>query len=428
MRVLTWITLAALLFTGGILWSRRLTRQVVVIPAPNRSAQTKNHALTTRPPGGSTPAQERFQTPWNALNARDYAAFVELLRQSGCPEDTVRIFAIAALGREYQRRVEQPQREGVRAATCWREDWRNHGVSQQAEFAQASRRQRAEMDQTLSRLLNVSIHEIRQDLNSLHEPRDWLPDDRREQLTALLARHQTEADAIEQRGIPETFGTPLKESLRNELKTLRERHRAELEQLLGQQGLADYEARESMEANYVRLHLPEAKNEEEFRTLVRAARDVGFTQSEIETDTLPHGLRIERPDLKKRVLARFREISDPNRAAELQDAAADASSRAEEERKAQEEADSLVDLQRLAKSGGVDLSADEARLLSAAIRQRGGELDHELGDPGKLPQAQQDALMQRLRIDFEKAAMNAVGEKKGRAIADQMWKERDSVR
>jgi hypothetical protein len=381
---------------------------------------TRTNALAARLRRAPAPAPERFRTPWDALNARDYAAFVELLREAGCPEDTVRAFAIAALGRDYQRRIEEPERARVRASVYWRDEWRDA----RSELPKEMLRQRAEMNATLARLLGASVREIRRDFTSNEVPRDWLADDRREQLDTLLARQRAEVEAFEESGVLGVIGTTLDESLRTELKTLREQHRVELKQLLGADGLVDYESRESIQANYVRQHLPPAKSEEEFRLLVQAARDVGFTESEISTDTLPPEVQVERPGLRERVLARFREISDPDRAMQLQDAVADEDRLAEEKRKAEDEASSLADLQRFAKGGGLELSDDEARSLSSAIRRRGAELDHELGDPGKLSDVQRDALMQRLRVEFEQVAVDALGDKKGRAIVDQMWKER----
>ena len=175
MKTLAWITLAALLVTGGILWSRRQARTILLIPAPNRATLTRTNALAARLRRAPAPAPERFRTPWDALNARDYAAFVELLREAGCPEDTVRAFAIAALGRDYQRRIEEPERARVRASVYWRDEWRGA----RSELPKEMLRQRTEMNATLARLLGASIREILQDFTSSNEPRDWLDDDRR---------------------------------------------------------------------------------------------------------------------------------------------------------------------------------------------------------------------------------------------------------
>jgi hypothetical protein len=419
MKTLTWILFASLLTAGGVVWHRRLSSRVVAIPAPVRVITGQSNMRTHRT-DSKPPARERYRSPWEAVNARDYRAFVELLREAGCPEETVLNFAIAAMGRGYTRRLEKSPSEKVRAARYWQVE----ASGGQAELPSAMRRARSEMDVMLNRLVQVSMSEVRDEI--YRDAPDWLPKEKREPLQELLARQREDLQAVEQRGNPGATGGKLFQELRSEWKALREQHRSELEALLGTDGAAEYEARETSEANYVRENLPPARDEQEFKRWVQAARELGFTDMDVMEERMPNrtvssedGL----PRLRERILEGAGASADPQRATELQAGLVDEARSADERRKTQDEQRSLADLQGLARAGGIALSEEEARAFHTALRQSSDELEQKWGkiNPHELPEADQKVLKQRMREEMERIAVKTLGEK-GRVLVEQIAK------
>jgi hypothetical protein len=137
----------------------------------------------------------------------------------------------------------------------------------------------------------------------------------------------------------------------------------------------------------------------------------------------PTQFREEFPTIREAVLKRFRELSDPQRMAELERELAEEQRRAEEEKAAQLAAGSLNHLESVARAGGVELTPAEVRDLAAAIQARGAELEREWGAVPTNPTATETAaLMDKLRVELERVAVATVGEK-GRAIVAEMVRQ-----
>lgn len=97
--LLALLLLASVAFGVAYLsWPRPPASPVTRVPVPARPIP---NATSPSRPGWirDLPPREKFATPWAALAAGDEAGFVTLLREAGCPEETVRAFAIAAVGR-----------------------------------------------------------------------------------------------------------------------------------------------------------------------------------------------------------------------------------------------------------------------------------------------------------------------------------------
>ncbi len=409
MRTLTSIAVGILVVGGlvvGMWWQPRPKR---IVQAPVRSVVLSTNGPTHDPARSATEPNRARQSPWAALRTGDYDGFVLLLRQSGCPEETVQLFATAALGREAQKRVEAPELLKAKRSVYWRDELQERKPTWPA----ASQQERARIEKTLAQLLQVPGGAITKEFIEVNSPPDWLDRGLRVQLSEILARQETELD-------PYATGA-MSDTERAELLELKRRHRAELEQLLGREKREEYEARESLEADFVRRNLPPARDEAEFRRMVAAANDVGMTMTEVLTDSLPAAAVPGKPTLRSRVLNRLRELSDPTRSAELEEAAAAEEEARKNRQDAERERQSLADLQVLARAGGVDLNDEEAHRLHAAVRERGAQLDRELGDPGKMPEAERAKVMQRVKTEMESVAVSTLGEK-GRVVFEQMLK------
>lgn len=390
--------------------------------APSPDAHTSSSA-----PAGSAAAREvaAFTTPWQALEAGDLPGFVQALRNSGCPEESLRLFAVAAVGRPIVERLEAPLREDVRNAKWWREPL----SPASRDLGQRIRQAKQELDRTLADLVGVPATELREEfLGTASDDRSWLPADLKARFLAQQSLQAVEIGEIESRALPGTRPTA-SEELRSELASARARHREELRVLLGPEVYANYEVRDSPEAQYVRTSLPEARNEAEFRLMVRAATEVGAQPSDLLYDQIdaqeaPKGsLSDQAPRMRDRVLDRFRELNSPEGNAELDQELAAEEQRTAETRKAQAQRSALEHLQTSARLGGAELTLEEARLLAAALEKRSAELEREWGAPPASPtEAERAALEERVAKEFESVAVSTIGEK-GRAVVIGMKQE-----
>lgn len=407
-------------------WPRPPAPSVTRVPVPARTVSEP--ASSSRPTRfRDLPSREKFATPWAALAAADHAGFVTLLREAGCPEETVRAFAIAAIGRTHQQRVEEPICAGIRQSKYWQlASW------EAADTGEPLHRRislvRADLDRELSQLLGISAAELRRAYSTWGENEPLaIPVAKQSAFAELSARHEAERSANETASARDAYGQLLDPEARTQLRELRERQRRELAVLLGPELAEQFERRSSPEADYVRNALPAAKDEEEFRRLLAAAQAVGVDREDANADLLrlqlPPSVRGSSPSTRDEVLARFRETTDPERLAEIEREQMEAQRQEEERQKARHEAAALADLAEMARAGGVELSDTEVRELASAIRRRGDELTREWGEPPAKPTpAETAALQERLRVELERVAVATVGEK-GRAIVAEMVRQ-----
>jgi len=427
------LLLLLLLATGVAIlsWPRRPSPPVTRVAVPIRPS-----AVDLQPAHRAgfqeLPPREKFTTPWAALDAGDYAGFVTLLREAGCPEETVRVFVLAAVGRAHQQRLEQPLRESIRNSKYWHISWETDGGEGES-LAQRIQQARAGLDQDLTRLLEISPDELRRTyVTGAGSGESVIPEGQRAAFTQLSARHEAERRELDATLIRGVYGQLMDSTAREQVRELRERQRRELAELLGPEVAEQHELRSSPEAGYVRQVLPAAKDEEEFHRMVAAARAVGVDNADAMADMvrqhLPASARESSPSVRDEVLDRFRETSDPDRLAEIEQEQAEEQRREEEQRLARREAASLTDLANLARDGGVELTDTEVRELAAAIRHRGQELDREWGQPPADPTPEERTQWEhKLREELERVAVATLGER-GRAIVEQMVKRETNRR
>ncbi len=420
--------LLLLLATGVALlsWPRRPVSPVVRVPVPVRPTATDSQP--TYPTDFPQPSpREKFATPWAALDAGDYAAFITLLREAGCPEESVHVFALAAVGRAHQQRLEQPLREAIRSAKYWQISWEVDGDGGKI-LSQRIQQARAALDQDIARLLGVSADILRRRFVAWEDGSDsMIPEEQSAVFAQLSADQEAErrelSDSPLFRGV---YGQLLDPGVREQVRELRDRQRRELAALLGPEAAEQYELRFSPEAEYVRQVLPAAKDEEEFHRMVAAARAVGVDRADGLADqmqqhmpTSVRGSFPSFPSVRDQVLERFRATTDPDRLAEIEWEQAEEQRQEEAERQARREAASLADL---AQAGGVELTDTEVRELNAAIRRHGAELERAWGEPPASPTPEERAEWERkLREELERVAVATVGER-GRAIVEQIAK------
>ncbi len=399
----------------------------VVVEAPVRdprevAPRTSSSRFPTRAVPDANPEVSSFRTPWEAYRADNLPAFIRLLRASGCPERSIRLFAVAAVGRGIQQRLEQPLRDEVGTSRWWR------ASAQRAarDLHGAHRRARQELDDRLVELIGETAAGLRAELTGeASTSASWLDADRQTRLAALRSRHASEIDAVTGRGMPGVFGPLLTEELRFELRSLRERQAEEVRVLLGPGSFAEYQMRESPEATFVRHYLPEARDEAEFRRMVRAALESGIEPLDARLSGARAGIPAEAlpeaaPDPRERVLERFREASTTEEVAAFEAGQAVERERLAREEREREERSGVEQLLGFARAGGVSMDEGEARRLAAALEKRSTELEAEWGPPPTGgSETDRRAFEERVAREFEAVAVTVLGER-GRAFVDGM--------
>lgn len=427
MKILLLALLLAAFATVRV-WQRSTPREpqrVVVAPVREAMESPANRRTVPTDPAAAPTPQLDYRTPWEAVKATNVPAFVRLLRLSGCPEETVRLWALAAVGRSVQDRLEAPLRREVQASKWWQAS--DNAASR--ALSVTLRQARQELDDTLLRLVGQTAESLRNELAGALVPQDpWLPQETRQHLDSLLNRHRAEIEEIESRSLSGALGQSLSPELRAELRAARERHRDDLRVALGPELYAQYLVRESAEANFVRWNLPEAQNESDFRLMVQAAVEVGVESTDVQLESISRHIPadafpdpIRRP--REEVLARFRELSSPERVEELErDMAAEQERKAGEER-AEREQSTLNDLQRLTRVGGAEITPDEARQIKIALEKRSEELNKEWSAPPPNPtDAERRELEDRLAAELEAVVTPIIGER-SRALIEGMRQE-----
>lgn len=158
---------------ASLSWPRPSSAPVTRVPVPARAVVEPSSP--SRPEWcQDLPPREKFAAPWIALAAGDHAGFVALLREAGCPGETVRASAIAAVGRIHQQRVEDPIREAIRSSKYWQIRWETDGGE---PLYQRINRARMALDRELAQLLGVSAVELRRAYRTWgSDESSWVPE------------------------------------------------------------------------------------------------------------------------------------------------------------------------------------------------------------------------------------------------------------
>ena len=423
----------ALILVSGLML-RRAVFQTRVVPAPTRQiSETSQLRRVQNQPSPSKATDVVPGSPWDALNARDYRVFISRLRAAGCPEETLVLFAFAAVARDYQERIDQPQSDWVRRSTYWRAA-PSMGPQQSAEHRKSLK---AEFDRAFGQLAGVEPRALRSEFMpvTIVDPIAWVGAESRARLEETRRRHEAEVSALRAGALRMGGYETLRDGQKEELRAMRERHQGELKELLGPRDFAQYQFRNSAEADFVRKYLPAASSESEFQRMVQAAFDVGMEPLELDSLDLgpltklktAKGEEYVKPSVIKfrtEVLARYNELSGPEAAEVLSRRMEEENQRAEENRKAEREVETsnqlLGQLQQAAKSTGVELTADEAGRVVLAIKALREEMNQRLGPPPtSMTEAQQAEMKNRAQAEFERVMVSVVGEK-GRRIAGEL--------
>jgi hypothetical protein len=222
--------------------------------------------------GGATAESGYGQrTAWDAIEAATSAQLIANLRAIGCPERTIRDIIVLRICRRYRDQIKKAETSSARTWDFTRNrpqrDWR------EANWRKADLR--IEMTTEIEDLFGENWSQLSQEI--IGWPR------RTEESSYLTREKKREVDLIEQRyrRAKEELQLDSRGMLgnldaadRSRLRDLESNKNAELGALLTPFELVEYQYRNSAAANYVLNNLPEAKSEQEFRTMVKVAQDM----------------------------------------------------------------------------------------------------------------------------------------------------------
>jgi len=253
---------------------------------------------------------------WQALEATNYVAYIENLRNFGCPEETVRDLIITDVAKLYGRR-----RAAVRARAQGGRYWLPTESVDTSRVRAQLREIEKEEQQLVRSLLGV---DLRRELARYAGEEDFLDANiaflaqaKQDRVSALQDKYADLEQDIYQRARGIFLGED-----QEQLKQLHRAREAELAQVLGPGELEEYQLRNSDTANTLRATMSGFEpSEEEFRKIFRLQKtfDDDFNQAFDATDDNALTLKARtQQDAQEALNGEVQKILGPERYAEYQ--------------------------------------------------------------------------------------------------------------
>jgi hypothetical protein len=227
------------------------------------SVQRSTATLRTSAPTPSARTNAALPSiTWSSLQATNYPEYIARLRAFGCPEQTVRDIVITDIAKLYAAKRAEVRRGGE-TYRFWRaQDPGDPNVERQLAALQR------EQHKLVRDLFGIELASVRAQYwaDDNNQPDyDFLPSDKQQRLTELLARYEAKEEQIYSR----SQGSPdLKDE--NELHRLEQERATELQALLSPEEREQYDLRYSAIAQNLRAQLGGIEpTEEEFKKLFR---------------------------------------------------------------------------------------------------------------------------------------------------------------
>jgi hypothetical protein len=261
MKRLLWLSLALNAVLFG--WAAWRSNQPTPMPRELRSEMNRPTATRVQRPGQPAPGRSPSDTPWAAIESPDPRQLITNLRAIGCPEPTIRDLVTLRVCRKYREQWVNAAAERARSWNCTR-NWDRREWQQQRH---TQTRLRQDMQAELENLLGQPWTQLARVVAgwSFGGDPDYLSLDKRQALRDLQSHYQEQIDELNDRR--EVIG--LDDSEETRLQELRTEMTEAIAARLTPQEQEEWLFRESPAANHVRQHLPEAKDEAEFRQIVR---------------------------------------------------------------------------------------------------------------------------------------------------------------
>lgn len=222
---------------------------------------------------GTKMALTHSTDPWISLGMGDYAGAVALLRAAHCPEETIQDLLALQMSRDALRGLEERSAERRRGDAWWRSYPRTLALADRRDELDARARLKREFEQLFGTPYLGATAEFFP-WRQTSDPSPIQPEHQAD-YDALKSRHLAERDAIYEQG---AFGSLLDGRLEVAMSALQERQRMEVEQLLTPGELEALSLRDSEPARVAKKYLPEAQTEDQFRVMVRVAKELGLRE------------------------------------------------------------------------------------------------------------------------------------------------------
>ena len=426
-RLLQISVLANVVLLGLAAWTARrqhelaMTRVVRTEAAPPGAGRFRRRL----PPA---PLAAAPRTPWDAIESKDLVRLIANLRAVGCPEPTIRDLVTLRVCRKYRGGLLDREAEDERA---W-DYTRSRNPRQAAENRGRQNELRNLMDTELEALLGVSASLLKSVVlgwPDSGDPFDYLPPDKRGQVRALRQRYQR-LDEEARQGLPPWESDPAVDS---RVKELERQKQAEMSTLLTAQELEAFNLRESPAAKYVLSHLPEAKSEAEFRTMVQAVGEVGIEGS--EASDLRHRLGIaggpdtsdadrQQAEKQAQLEARLKELLGAERTAEQQQEEQARQAEEQKQEQARQEQQQRDKFAAVAESAGI--RADDANRFFDRLKEAQKELQPRMEALEKTligtPEEKDRQMKAAIQAELDKLAAETLGDQ-GPALVKKLMEQ-----
>jgi hypothetical protein len=271
MRTILQISLVLNALLACIVWFRGHAATPIARTPRTEVADTKQRShLRTR---GSAVGERGLghRTAWDSIEAVTPAQLMANLRAIACPERTIRDIVVLRICRGYRDQIKEAE---TTAARTW-DFTRNRP---QREWREASWRNadlRNEMIAEIEDLFDENWLQMSQEIIGWPhriEASGYLSRDARREVERIEQRYRRAREEL-QLDVKGMLGN-LDAADRGLLRDLELKKNSELGALLTPYELEEYQYRHSTAADYVLKNLPEAKSEQEFRTMVKVAQEM----------------------------------------------------------------------------------------------------------------------------------------------------------
>jgi hypothetical protein len=396
-------------------------------PAPRELRSAPETAAVSRsksPRALPSAVMKRADNFWQALDDPDTRTFIANLRAAGCPERTIRDIVMLRVSRSYREQLVQSQAELQSRLTG------NH-IKDMAEHDKANELRaelRLRMQNELESLLGADWESL------VSEQTGWpmgddgfkkeLSPEKRAQLRQIEKDFSTRMSALTTKQFSPDFGHSDKQAM----EELERQKRAALAAVLSPEEFEEYLYRESPAARYVLQSAPAAKDEAEYRRMVKLALELGM--SDLDSNKSVHRftyaddqLNAEMEERKKTFSSKLNEVLGNERLAEEKAAE---EQRTEQEAKAQDERNRQEMLMTMTeKAAELGMSAQDAERFHSRLTELEPELnkrfkEFETSFTGT-PEEIQKQIEAAGRAELNKIATEVLGEK-GPALVEKMFK------
>lgn len=235
------------------------SRSVVI---PERTLRHASAAPLSSGLPGSSPSIET--APWQAVESDNYQIYMENLRATGCPEETIRDIIISDVSKNYEMRLKGGQ--SMRTNAFWESGFGRRGNAGEAEHSLQARQLRMEKAELLGYLLGQEWD--REETKPFRDPYEkgflgTLSPDKKLQITAITEKYSELREDVFRKG-----NGSFDQDLRSDLAALSSAQRRELAESLTPSELEQWELRYSDTARNIRLSSGDFEpTEAEFKTI-----------------------------------------------------------------------------------------------------------------------------------------------------------------